>query len=62
MTENTLEITNRTYTVDDITIMLGIGRNTAYKLVNDPPFTVLRIGDNIRVPREGFEEWLTQAS
>lgn len=47
-----------TYTVEEIRSLLNIGKSSAYKLVNDPPFPVLKIGNAIRVPKEAFNKWL----
>ena len=41
----------RTYTVDDIAQILGIGRTSAYILV-------VRIGNAIRISKRSFDEWL----
>ena len=49
---------NRTYTVDDIAAILGIGRASAYKLANSGLFKTIRIGNMIRISRKSFEEWL----
>ena len=35
---------SRTYTVNDIAAILGIGRATAYKLANSGAFKTIRIG------------------
>ena len=35
---------SRTYTVNDIAAILGIGRTTAYKLANSGAFKTIRIG------------------
>ena len=48
------------YTVYDIQILLKIGRNSAYKLIEDAEFPVIRAGKNIRIPKEGFDKWLMQ--
>lgn len=48
----------RTYTVDEIAAMLGIGRATAYQLVREQHFRSIRIGNTIRVLKLSFEEWL----
>ena len=42
---------SRTYTVNDIAAILGIGRASAYKLANSGLFKTIRIGnmiDNVR--------------
>ena len=49
---------SRTYTVNDIAAILGIGRATAYKLANSVAFKTIRIGNMIRISRKSFEDWL----
>lgn len=49
---------SRTYTVDDIAAILGIGRTSAYKLANSGLFKTIRIGNMIRISRKSFEDWL----
>ena len=49
---------SRTYTVNDIAAILGIGRASAYKLVNSGSFKTIRIGNMIRISRKSFEDWL----
>ena len=48
----------RTYTVDDIAQILGIGRTSAYILVKDGHFKIVRIGNAIRISKRSFDEWL----
>lgn len=48
----------KTYKVEDIAKMLGIGRSSAYKLVREGHFKTVRIGTSIRVSRQSFDEWL----
>ena len=43
---------SRTYTVNDIAAILGIGRASAYKLTNSGLFKTIRIS------RKSFEDWL----
>ena len=43
---------SRTYTVNDIAAILGIGRASAYKLANSGLFKTIRIS------RKSFEDWL----
>ena len=50
---------SRTYTVNDIATILGIGRASAYKLANSGLFKTIRIGNMIRISRKSFEDWLT---
>lgn len=49
---------SRTYTVNDIASILGIGRASAYKLDNSGLFKTIRIGNMIRISRKSFEDWL----
>ena len=49
---------SRTYTVNDIAAILGIGRATAYKLANSGAFKTIHIGNMIRISRKSFEDWL----
>ena len=49
---------SRTYTVNDIAAILGIGRATAYKLASSGLFKTIRIGNMIRISRKSFEDWL----
>ena len=51
---------SRTYTVNDIAAILGIGRATAYKLANSGSFKTIRIGNMIRISRKSFEDWLNR--
>ena len=48
----------RTYTVEDITQILGIGRTSAYLLVKEGHFKIVRIGNAIRISKRSFDEWL----
>jgi excisionase family DNA binding protein len=45
-------------TVPDVAAMLQIGRSHAYDLCNSQAFPVLRLGKNLRIPRDGFLAWL----
>ena len=49
---------SRTYTVNDIAAILGIGRASAYKLANSGSFKTIRIGNMIRISRKSFEDWI----
>lgn len=48
----------RTYTVEQIAAMPNIGPTTAYQLVKQEEFRIVRIGNAIRVFKRSFEEWL----
>ena len=44
---------SRTYTVNDVAAILGIGRASAYKLANSGLFKTIRIGNRIN---EGWDD------
>lgn len=48
----------KVYSVSEIQDILDISRNTAYQLVADPPFKVMKIGGTIRISKAGFDAWL----
>ena len=48
------------YTVEDIQRLLGIGRNNAYKLVNDKNFPAIYVGNRIIIPTDLFQKWVNQ--
>ena len=52
----------RTYTVDEIAKILGIGRASAYELVKQGHFRAVKIGAAIRISKKSFDEWLDQQS
>jgi len=53
-------ITNETtfYTVNDLPKILPIGRNAAYRLVNQEGFPKIKIGKKILIPAAKFYQWL----
>lgn len=44
--------------VEDLMSLLGIGRNTAYQLIRSGQIRSVRIGRQIRVPRDALLEFL----
>ncbi|MBS5115843.1 MAG: helix-turn-helix domain-containing protein [Erysipelotrichaceae bacterium] len=48
----------KTYTVQEIMKILGIGKNAAYQLVEQNKFKSVRIGSSIRISKESFDKWL----
>ena len=51
------------YTVLDVMNMLDISRSSAYRFVQETyktqsPFTVLKIGNNYRIPKATFDNWI----
>jgi len=53
-------IENQTYTVSDIAKILNVGRTTAYTLVKEGHFKIVRVGHAIRISRKSFDEWLNK--
>jgi hypothetical protein len=45
------------YTIKDIMSILGVCRNTAYKIADMDDVPTLRIGNMIRIDKNGFDEW-----
>ena len=52
------ELKRRVYVAEDLMPLLGIGRSTAYCLVNRRDFPTIRVGRKILIPRDAFERWL----
>lgn len=48
----------RTYTVNEIALILGVSRAGAYRLVQEDLFKSVRIGNAIRIPKQSFDKWL----
>lgn len=46
--------------VEDLMPILGIGRNTAYRLVRTGEIRSIRIGRQIRIPRQFLIDFLNQ--
>lgn len=49
------------YTIKDIMDILGVSRNTAYKIANIDGMPTLRLGRTIRIEKEGFDKWRRDA-
>lgn len=47
-----------TLQVEDLMPILGIGRNTAYELIRSGQIRSVRIGRQIRIPRDALLEFL----
>ena len=47
-----------TLRVEDLMPLLGIGRNTAYELIRSGQIRSVRVGRQIRIPREALLEFL----
>ena len=49
-----------TLRVEDLMPILGIGRNTAYELVRAGQIRSIRIGKQLRIPKQTLIEYLTK--
>lgn len=49
-----------TLQVEELIPVLGIGRNTAYELVRSGQIRSIRIGRQLRVPKDAVLDFLTQ--
>lgn len=49
-----------TLRVEDLMPIFGIGRNTAYELVRSGQIRSVRIGRQLRIPKEAVQEYLSQ--
>lgn len=58
LTASAVQFDKRTYTVDEIQDILGIGRSSAYNLVKKNLFHSVRIGGTIRISKKSFDAWL----
>ena len=48
----------RPYMVEDIQVILGISRGTAYKLLEKKEFRWFKIGSTYRISKKSFDDWL----
>lgn len=55
---NPVSYDKRTYRVDEIQDILGIGRDAAYKLCHSGLFRVVKVGKTVRISKKSFDAWL----
>lgn len=53
-----LSVPKAFYTVDDISKLMGVARNTIYALVNNGTISSIRVGRQIRVSRPALLQFL----
>lgn len=58
LADSAAQFDKRTYTVNEIQDILGIGRSAAYNLVKENHFHSVRIGGTIRISKKSFDAWL----
>lgn len=52
----------KVFTVEDLTRILGIGKNSAYDLVRSGTIRSVKVGRVYRIPKAALEEYLDSAS
>ena len=57
---NSFEELPLTLRVEDLMPILGIGRNTAYELVRSGKIRSIRIGRQLRIPKDAIQDYLAQ--
>lgn len=50
----------RTLRVEELMPILGVGRNTAYELVRSGQIRSIRVGRQLRVPKDAILDFLNQ--
>lgn len=50
----------QTLTVQDISSILKVGKNSAYTLVEKKEFNSIKVGTTIRISMEVFKDWLNK--
>ena len=55
---NNTVIERKTYTVPEIAVILGVGKNQAYDLCKSNQFKIIKVGRTVKVVRQSFESWL----
>ena len=50
-----------TLRVEDLMLILGIGRNTAYELVRSGQICSIRVGRQLRIPKDALIDYLSKA-
>lgn len=48
----------RSYSVDEVSEILGTTRQTVYKLINQGCFKAIRVERGYRIIKKSFDEWL----
>lgn len=49
-----------TLTVEEVSKLLRVGRNTAYRLIQEGSIRYIRCGRKIIIPKDALEEFLTK--
>jgi excisionase family DNA binding protein len=52
---------NLTYSISEVAEELGISRGLAYEMARTHKIPILKIGGRLLVPKDQFEEWLSNS-
>ena len=59
MQTNKIEnISKRSYTVNEIAVLLQISKSKAYDLCRQNLFRIIKVGRAVRISKKSFDEWL----
>jgi excisionase family DNA binding protein len=59
---STARIKSLTYTIPEVSTVLGIGRDAAYALARSGKIPVIKIGQRYLIPKEALHRWLNEES
>lgn len=48
----------KVYSVDDLMVILDVSRSTVYNLVKKNLFRSVKLGTQLRISKDSFDEWL----
>lgn len=52
----------QTYTILEVKEILGLGRDSTYKLIKQEGFPHIQIGRKIVIPKKAFNNWMLNCS
>lgn len=58
--ENKVKTEKLALSVDEFAVSLGIGRNKAYEMTQEPGFPTVKLGRRIVIPVEPLKAWLAK--
>lgn len=55
---NEKDCTKKSYSVDEVVLMLGVARQTVYKLIKQGCFEAIILDGTYRIKKDSFDHWL----
>jgi len=52
-----LEVRKQTYTIEEIAVILGLGKTLTYRMVNNGEIPAIKCGKRWVIPCERFDRW-----